>query len=813
MNIDPLDPDVGIYYALLKAWREMTWGMLSAAKSTLAEAVETSLKVETERDVLNDEQAVVLALSLQIDLDLAMVRTGAAQRAYNSLKTRERMGILSRNLFHTQQAGRMFLAATGRLSEALAGVDEEALSSEDRSASAIQRVALSVRAASLHEVVRYAAAWIPEQRSEAKQRAEERRRTRDENPPALAAQDSSAIEELLLLAAIEVARAQLSPLLRGFFLFRARRRATSAVEIATQGNHPVLKLEGELLLGQIASLRGHWKEATAILKKTRITAAEYGHRDLESRIALRLAESFRGLREMEQARLHAQESVALATSTDGGPPLQPVIDSAFSILLEADALRRPSVAMMATSSATSEVEPRPETVILIHGTYAGPMSGRRQWYERGSEFCSGLNAQLAALQSPARCWAHLPEGEREFFWSGANSWVDRSAAAASLAAYLATLTPRWRCRLVAHSHGGNVCHEALDRLDERGLQPPWDGKLVTMGTPFFHRWIVRTRPRFPWMGMALRAAAALVVIASTVWAAVTLPPWEVLLGLLVAILLPLECVVIGYIFLIARGGWLEVFNRDRIDRWKWPRALAISSEQDEALKIIRLALEELDPPQLRNRKPVLALARILWRESIHLARARKKRVSVRPLQFAKAFVLELARYRLLRLAWRSMREQICGLIGLEGGLDFLRVNPRPAVDGKPVPGRYEQLPADLVAEALEERKHDITGLSIPILDFLETERWSTADVETLLRGTTIGKLVHSFYYRNPRCIRRIARWLAVPVPESKETKEMADIESILAAMNLAEAVKLNRFGEPWAMPDPWADREMQDTSV
>lgn len=213
--------NAGIYYALLKARREMTRGMLSAARSTLAEAVETSLKVEIERDVLNDEQADVLALSLQIDL--AMVRTGAAQRAYNSLKTRDEMitairqkmiGTLaqeagipfrSRSLYYPRQAGRMFLAATGRLSEALAGVDEEALfmdgcSSEDRSERGSlwegrisrRRIELSVRAASLHEVVRYAAAWIPEQRHDTK----ERRRARDENRLAPAAEDSSVIEKL-----------------------------------------------------------------------------------------------------------------------------------------------------------------------------------------------------------------------------------------------------------------------------------------------------------------------------------------------------------------------------------------------------------------------------------------------------------------------------------------------------------------------------------------------------------------------------------------------------------------------------------------
>ena len=37
-----------------------------------------------------------------------------------------------------------------------------------------------------------------------------------------------------------------------------------------------------------------------------------------------------------------------------------------------------------------------------------------------------------------------------------------------------------------HSHGGNVCHEAIQILRKRGWQSDHDLRLVTMGTPFFH---------------------------------------------------------------------------------------------------------------------------------------------------------------------------------------------------------------------------------------------------------------------------------------------------------------------------------------
>lgn len=84
-----------------------------------------------------------------------------------------------------------------------------------------------------------------------------------------------------------------------------------------------------------------------------------------------------------------------------------------------------------------------ETVLIVHGTFSGPVEGKPSWYEPGNLFCRQLDEQLAAKGSSARCWSHLDEFGDElkrragrdtpyFSWSGRNSWIDRSAAAKQL---------------------------------------------------------------------------------------------------------------------------------------------------------------------------------------------------------------------------------------------------------------------------------------------------------------------------------------------------------------------------------------------
>src|SRR5262249_37770961 len=80
-------------------------------------------------------------------------------------------------------------------------------------------------------------------------------------------------------------------------------------------------------------------------------------------------------------------------------------------------------------------------------------------------FIAKLNDALQKRGSAARCWAHCHQGDQGFHWSGENSWVARTQAAAELRSYVLNLRNEgWCCHIVAHSHGGNVVLEALPRI-------------------------------------------------------------------------------------------------------------------------------------------------------------------------------------------------------------------------------------------------------------------------------------------------------------------------------------------------------------
>jgi hypothetical protein len=127
-----------------------------------------------------------------------------------------------------------------------------------------------------------------------------------------------------------------------------------------------------------------------------------------------------------------------------------------------------------------------QTVVLVHGTWASSQDSRPKWYEtRKAEpdsFVSKLDGALSQDGSEARCWAHCQD-EKTYSWSGENSWLARSVAAAQLRNYLRRLIESgWRCHVVAHSHGGNVLAEALADLTTREVDAL--GQIITIGTPF-----------------------------------------------------------------------------------------------------------------------------------------------------------------------------------------------------------------------------------------------------------------------------------------------------------------------------------------
>jgi hypothetical protein len=131
-----------------------------------------------------------------------------------------------------------------------------------------------------------------------------------------------------------------------------------------------------------------------------------------------------------------------------------------------------------------------ETVIIVHGTFAAPKEGKFQWYQPSDSalpdsFVARLNAALQKRGSAARCWAHCPKLEKHFFWSGKNSWVDRTAGATKLVDEVTKLQKDgWRCHIIAHSHGRNVVLEALPQITAAVPSNSASGKIVTLGTPF-----------------------------------------------------------------------------------------------------------------------------------------------------------------------------------------------------------------------------------------------------------------------------------------------------------------------------------------
>jgi pimeloyl-ACP methyl ester carboxylesterase len=126
-----------------------------------------------------------------------------------------------------------------------------------------------------------------------------------------------------------------------------------------------------------------------------------------------------------------------------------------------------------------------ETIIIVHGTWAGLEAGKNRWYQAAEgidaaqSFPAKLDAALKERGSPARCWAHCIKSDQIFHWSpGANDWVTRTRAAAALADYVANIQNKgWECHLIGHSHGGNVVLEAATSNEPLG-------KIVTLGTPF-----------------------------------------------------------------------------------------------------------------------------------------------------------------------------------------------------------------------------------------------------------------------------------------------------------------------------------------
>jgi hypothetical protein len=48
-----------------------------------------------------------------------------------------------------------------------------------------------------------------------------------------------------------------------------------------------------------------------------------------------------------------------------------------------------------------------DSIIVVHGTFAGLRPGTVQWFQPGSEFCRALDRELERRGLDARCWRDL----------------------------------------------------------------------------------------------------------------------------------------------------------------------------------------------------------------------------------------------------------------------------------------------------------------------------------------------------------------------------------------------------------------------
>lgn len=743
-------------------------------------------RLEHARDLIADVIAEVLgdssqwaldpfvaqAMDFTIAVELALGNTAAAERInsalvladaaiaakLNPLAGREES---SRVHLFPRDASRLFLAATARMGQAIEGAEAEYRYQGDGADSKRRalrtRTEIAVAADASPEIVYQGAQWVR------LAEAARRERARDKfSPPMCELEIEDEGAQWLLMGQYRLALAQMRPLTKYVHLLAARRHATQVIDLASSEGLGILRIEGTLLSGRTAAALGQFQSSLELLEAAQVLASNCQHRQLQAGISLALAQTCQSMRSYERALAYAKHAAELSLSRDGGRPIQPTLSRAFGKVLELETRRRLAGEQLVllpqeVTATNTDTDGRYETVILVHGTFAAPSPSTNQWYERGSEFCRALDEHLAANGSTARAWAHLAPGEREFFWTGENSWIDRDRAAEALANYIVRLSPHWRCHLVAHSHGGNVCHQALQILANDGLGA--EIRCVTLGTPFFHEARHRsTRGSRDYSSIVFWLILIVLVVAGTIWLG-----WWFLLAVPVVLVLLVGALAVAA---VAAGPGAAVAAMNAADSHAaahtWPRSLAISCEADEALKAIRMAFRKDEPHQVRGRPSTLTIVAATWRRNRLLASAQGKRLTFRPLRIVSDTVVELAQYRIVRSAWNVTRNRLAGLSGATRNADHYVASPRPAVRGSSIAGVYEPLPADLEEQAIRERARETPGLVQAVDGFLAAPSWSIATVEEVLRAATIEKIVHSFYYRNPRCVRRVARWLATP---------------------------------------------------
>ncbi len=139
------------------------------------------------------------------------------------------------------------------------------------------------------------------------------------------------------------------------------------------------------------------------------------------------------------------------------------------------------------SLVTSCKKPQTEEVWwIIHGTsvFEDPESSKDNWWQDEGDFVEAL--EEAGLEN---IWLDTPT-ENQFIWNGDNDSDEREKAGLALKEAVDEYKEKYPNRninIIAHSHGGNVVHEAISEGAEIN-------NLVLLGTPHMYD------PDYNWYG-------------------------------------------------------------------------------------------------------------------------------------------------------------------------------------------------------------------------------------------------------------------------------------------------------------------------
>jgi hypothetical protein len=247
--------------------------------------------------------------------------------------------------------------------------------------------------------------------------------------------------------------------------------------------------------------------------------------------------------------------------------------------------------------------PARETIIVVHGTFAGNPSGPGPaWYAPGGSFCNALDAELAARQSKARCWAHLQPNEEHFRWDGANEWLSRLKAGERLQQQIKRLqADGWLVHLVAHSHGGNVVLNAVTDRDHEA-EPWFAGRGALLGTPIYRAARDSGRRARLWRvvsfaawAMVLYASARHLDFAAAFQVGGPAETWAIAAAVVLLFVTP--------VLVIRASRYLQLVLQEPLD-WEGPMRrspafLVINSEYDEAYRALA-GLPNAPNPLLRE---------------------------------------------------------------------------------------------------------------------------------------------------------------------------------------------------------------------